>query len=87
MKPRLDGVVLFRRQLELPAAWAERDLGLELGAIDDQDRTFFNGVQVGATRGWTKERRYLVPAAQVNATVIVWVVSGRSSRIGISCSV
>jgi sialate O-acetylesterase len=35
-----DGLVWFRRQVDVPAAWAGKDLLLELGPIDDRDTTF-----------------------------------------------
>src|SRR6185503_1719057 len=39
---------------------AEADLNL--GAIDDIDTTWVNGVRVGATSGWDELRKYRVPA-------------------------
>jgi sialate O-acetylesterase len=39
------------------------DAELHLGAIDDADTTWVNGVQVGATNGWRVPRVYHVPAA------------------------
>ncbi|MDD3118716.1 MAG: sialate O-acetylesterase, partial [Victivallales bacterium] len=43
----VDGIVWFRRWVKIPAAWAGQPLELSLGAIDDFDRTYFNGVKVG----------------------------------------
>ena len=43
-----NGVVWFRRAVEVPAAWAGHDLVLHLGACDKTDTTYFNNVQVGA---------------------------------------
>jgi len=62
-----DGLVWFRRQLDVPAAWAGKDLLLELGPIDDRDTTFFNGTKIGATDVWTTARRYTVPGKLVKA--------------------
>jgi sialate O-acetylesterase len=62
-----DGFVWLRREVEIPAAWAGRELSLELDTIDDDDRTWFQGTLVGATEGWTEARRYRVPAALVKA--------------------
>ena len=62
-----DGLIWFRRQADVPAAWAGKDLVLELGPIDDCDTTFFNGTQVGATDVWTTARRYTVPGKLVKA--------------------
>jgi sialate O-acetylesterase len=56
----LDGVVWFRYTFDLPAGWKGKDLELSLAAIDDEDITCFNGVQVGATGGYNLPRRYRV---------------------------
>ncbi len=65
--PDFDGVMWFRREINVPAAFAGRPLQLDLGAIDDNDTTYWNGAPVGADQGWTKERHYVVPGAQVKA--------------------
>jgi sialate O-acetylesterase len=62
----IDGAVWFRRMVEVPAAWAGRDLRLSLGALDDFDTTYFNGEEVGRTGQetpgyWSVPRRYTVP--------------------------
>lgn len=56
----LDGVVWFRYTFDLPAGWKGKNLELSLAAIDDEDITCFNGVQVGATGGYNLPRRYRV---------------------------
>ena len=61
--PDFDGIVWFRRVFDLPASWAGADVELHLGAADDDDTTWVNGVQVGATMGWNLPRVYRVPAA------------------------
>ncbi len=68
----LDGVVWYRRDVELPDGWAWRPLVLELGAIDDVDVTYFNGRRIGQTStdvdGFARlPRRYDVPADVVRA--------------------
>jgi sialate O-acetylesterase len=69
--PLTDGVVWLRRTIDLPAAWEGRDLALHLGAIDDDDIAFFNGVEVGRTgpvpNSWIMPRDYHVPAHLVRA--------------------
>lgn len=42
-----NGVVWFRKTIDLPKSWCGHDLTIRLGAIDDFDQTYFNGVQVG----------------------------------------
>ena len=63
-----NGVVWFRREFELPAELADRELELSLGAIDDFDHTYVNGELVGSMPDGTPNafqtpRRYRVPAA------------------------
>jgi sialate O-acetylesterase len=60
--PGFDGIAWFRKSFDLPAGWSGRDLELRLGAIDDHDTTWVNGVVVGATSGWITPRIYRVPA-------------------------
>ena len=45
--PDFDGVVWFRRTVDVPALMASREATLELGAIDDMDVTWINGKRVG----------------------------------------
>ncbi|MBC8063706.1 MAG: 9-O-acetylesterase, partial [Chlorobia bacterium] len=68
----IDGAVWFRKQIQVPAEWADRDLILQLGPIDDNDVTYFNGVEIGSTgldvpESWQKPRSYNVPARLVKA--------------------
>ena len=60
-----DGVVWFRREVTVPAALRGKALTLQLGTIDDDDQTWFNGTLVGQTSGYAAPRRYPVPAALV----------------------
>ncbi len=67
---RFNGVVWYRKLIELPAHFSGADLSLSLGAIDDFDHTYFNGVAVGAHPSGTVgahqiRRRYSVPASLV----------------------
>ena len=62
-----DGIALFRSEIEVPSEWVEHDLRLNLGNIDDNDVTYWNGVQVGSTNGFGNKRQYTIPAAQVRA--------------------
>ncbi len=68
----IDGAVWFRRELDVPASWAGKDLRLSLGPIDDFDVTYFNGARVGATGSETQNsysvpRRYKVSGSVVHA--------------------
>jgi len=57
-----DGVIWFRKEIDLPASLAGQPLTLALGTIDDADSTYVNGVRVGATNGYNLARHYPVPA-------------------------
>ena len=45
-----NGIVWFRKTIDIPANWANKELTLNVGVIDDNDFTYFNGVQIGAYR-------------------------------------
>ncbi len=63
----LDGVVWYRRTLELTPEQAESDASLQLGMIDDCDETYVNGQRVGGLCGWDTPRRYALPAGLLKA--------------------
>ncbi len=68
-----DGVVWFRKEITVPAAWVHKDLVVELGPVDDMDVTFVNGRKVGGheTEGfWKAERVYRVPKSLVDTTIV-----------------
>lgn len=87
----LDGAVWLRRDVDIPRVGGH-DLTLSLGAIDDHDTTYFNGVKVGATgpetpSSWQAPRRYTVPAALVKMgrntiAVRVWDSQGGGGMTG-----
>lgn len=67
----IDGAVWFRCEIDIPTAWAGRDLVLQLGPIDDFDITFFNGERIGSTgqetpNAYMVPRRYAIPGRLVN---------------------
>jgi len=71
------GFLWMRKSVEIPAEWAGKELTLELAIIDDNDFTYFNGVEVGHTEGCMTFRRYTVPASLVKegkATIAVRVM-------------
>ena len=69
----INGVVWFRREIEIPAAWQGCELVLSLCAIDKHDVTYFNGVEIGRTgqgyetKHWAVPRCYRIPAELVKA--------------------
>lgn len=74
-----DGLFWQRQTVAIPERWAGRDLVLSLAMIDDDDVTYFNGVEVGRTSGWQTPRRYTVPGGLVAtgpATLAVRITDG-----------
>lgn len=66
-----NGVIWFRKTVEVPREWVGRKLVLKMGQIDDFDTTYFNGEQVGQQKDHLEAfkilRRYEVPGSQVQA--------------------
>lgn len=65
--PNLDGIVWFRKRINIPTSWAGKSLEMDLGPIDDNDITWYNGKKVGATEGWLIPRTYKIPGDLVKA--------------------
>ena len=67
------GILWFRKEIEIPAAWAGRDLQLAIGAADKSDTTYFNNEKVGGLsmqedpNAWSVQRVYPVPGRLVKA--------------------
>lgn len=68
-----DGSIWFRRKIEIPKSWINKELEVELGPIDDMDLTFINGKLIGAHQtndSWDKERIYIVPKELITDTIL-----------------
>ena len=63
----VDGIGWYRTTVTLTADEASRGARLVLGAIDDDDITWVNGVEVGRTNGYNLPRAYDVPASALHA--------------------
>ncbi len=67
-----NGIVWFRREVEIPAEWAGRDLELSLGGVDKHDVTWFDGAEAGRTGEgvetgcWNLPRIYRIPGERVH---------------------
>jgi sialate O-acetylesterase len=89
---QVDGGIWFRREVSIPPKWAGRELEVSLGAVDDADTTYFNGVRVGGIgtetpNHWAASRRYTIPASAVRAgagvvAVRVWDQGGDGGLMG-----
>jgi len=63
----LDGMVWFRRSVDLTAAQAAQPATLALGGIDEVDQTWVNGRILRNTFGWGTRRTYSVPTGMLHA--------------------
>ncbi len=73
-----DGMVWFRRNVNLTAAQAAGAVTLMLGGIDKVDETWVNGKPIGNSFGYGTERPYELPAGTLHAgdnTIVVNVSS------------
>lgn len=62
-----DGVLWYRRKLDIGREFLGKEMILSLGNIDSLDTVWFNGVKVGETTvetplHWTKQRKYRIAA-------------------------
>ncbi len=62
ISPDFDGLVWYRTVVELTEEEAAQPASLALGAIDDEDVTYVNGVAVGSMTAHNVPRRYSVDA-------------------------
>jgi sialate O-acetylesterase len=72
-----DGVLWFRKKIEIPKSWLDTNLVLALGPIDDMDETYVNGVKVGGMLGggfWAAPRVYEVPKTLINDSILTIAV-------------
>ncbi|MCE9587810.1 MAG: 9-O-acetylesterase [Verrucomicrobia bacterium] len=67
------GILWFRKTIEIPVAWAGKELQLAIGATDKSDTTYFNNERVGGITmaeredSWSHLRTYTVPGELVRA--------------------
>lgn len=85
--PGMDGIVYFQRNIDIPAAWAGKEISLHFPGIDDEDVTYFNGKEIARGSGWNSERSYKVPAGLVKGgksliTVVVTDTGGEGGIYG-----
>jgi len=68
---KFDGIVWFRKEINIPSDWLGKGLCLKFGTIDDNDITYFNGIRVGETKGVYSNRTYNIPAELVKTGKVV----------------
>ncbi|MBN1155817.1 9-O-acetylesterase [candidate division KSB1 bacterium] len=69
-----DGIIWFRKEIEVPASWRDDSLSLELGPIDDNDDTYLNGVLVGSTQSYNTDRVYRMAGERLRSGKNIIVV-------------
>lgn len=90
-----DGLVVFRKTINIPKLWAGKELKLALSPIDEVDVTYFNGVKVGGKGSvkkkivefWNQPRLYSVPGNLVKSggntiTILVYDLNGAGGLAG-----
>ncbi|MCH5372644.1 MAG: sialate O-acetylesterase, partial [Planctomycetes bacterium] len=60
--PDVNGVVWFRKDIEVPASMVGKSLRLYLGTVDEGDETYVNGKRLGPPTGTRQNRHYRLPA-------------------------
>jgi sialate O-acetylesterase len=70
----LNGVVWYRKEVEVPASMAGKAARVFLGRIVDADALYVNGQQVGNTTYMYPQRRYHIPANLLKAGKNLFVV-------------
>ena len=63
--PDMNGAVLFRKTIEVPAEWKGKSLKIHLGKIKDHDFTYINGHLIGTKDESNTNRIYTIPAKYV----------------------
>ena len=63
---KMDGVVWFSKEVNIPKSWKGEDLSLSLGGINDFDITWLNGQRVGRSADVAIQRDYHIPASLVH---------------------
>lgn len=70
----LDGVVWYRRELDVPASMTGVAAKVFLGRIVDADELYVNGQRAGSTGYQYPQRRYQLPAGMLKAGKNIFVV-------------
>ena len=80
----LNGVVWYRKEIDVPASMVGKPARVYLGRIIDADVLYINGKQVGRTGGLYTERRYNIPADLLKAgrNLVVARITNNSGKGG-----
>ncbi len=70
----LDGVVWYRREIEIPESMLGTEVKVKLGRIRNADDVYVNGTRIGGTGYEYPQRRYTIPANLLKAGKNLMVV-------------
>ena len=70
----LNGVVWYRKEIDIPATLAGKPARVWLGRIVDADEFYVNGVRVGSTTYQYPQRRYNIPSNVLKAGKNLFVI-------------
>lgn len=62
----IDGIGWYRKEIQLTEQQSNANATLHLGKIDDSDITFMNGIEIGKTETYAKERVYTIDKKYLN---------------------
>jgi beta-galactosidase len=63
----VDGEVVYRKEFNVPAYMAGKDLFFAIGRVDETEETFFNGQFVAKSKSWIQSRGHRIPGNLVKA--------------------
>jgi len=63
----IDGIAWYRKTIELTSEQAKAAKGISLGAIDDNEITWINGIKIGSTNSYNEKRNYTIPSNTLKA--------------------
>jgi sialate O-acetylesterase len=70
----LNGIVWYRKEIEVPASWLGKSIKLYMGRIVDADEMYVNGKKIGNITYQYPPRRYEIPADLLHAGKNVFVI-------------
>ncbi|MCF7958045.1 MAG: hypothetical protein K9M57_06300 [Phycisphaerae bacterium] len=62
-----NGMVWYRKRVDIPADWAGKEMTVSLGALDDRDVTYLNGTKIGGLNDRNHSRNYNIDGSRVKA--------------------
>ena len=80
----IDGIVWFRKTIDLPARAKGQKGVISIGPVDDSDETWLNGVKVGSLKNqYAIPRKYDIPALKAGKNVISIRMEDTGNRGGL----